>query len=137
MLECFMAPQPFFAIDSVRDFELTDDGRYLMLKANQTYSIALHCSVMHELLAALSNAIGVSERIRSKKKSVKFAMPFEAWEIGKDAGTVAHLILTFRLPGGAELSFRMQRAEAAHMTEVLALASGVARIQDLSAATMQ
>ncbi len=64
-----MAPQPSLAIDSVRGFELTGDGQYLMLKTNQTSSIALHCSVMHELLAALSNAIGVSERIRSKKKA--------------------------------------------------------------------
>jgi hypothetical protein len=132
-----MAPRPSLAIDSVRGFELTGDGQYLMLKANQTSSIALHCSVMHELLAALSNAIGVSERIRSKKKGVKFAMPCEAWEIGKDAGAAAHLILTFRLPGGAELSFRMQRTEAAHMTEVLALVSGIAKIGDLSAITVQ
>ena len=136
-----MAQRPSLAIDSVRGFELTGDGQYLMLKANQTSSVALHCSVMHELLAALSNAIGVSERIRTKKKSVKFAMPCEAWEIGKDSGTdsdtAAHLILTFRLPGGAELSFRMGRNEAAHMTEVLALVSGIGKLGDLSAMTVQ
>jgi hypothetical protein len=41
------------------------------------------------------------------------------------------------LPGGAELSFRMQRTEAAHMTEVLALVSGIAKVGDLSAITVQ
>jgi hypothetical protein len=40
-----------------------------MLKSNQPDRIALHCSVMHELLAALSNVIGSSERIRRKKKN--------------------------------------------------------------------
>ena len=116
-----------FAINSVRDFELTEDGQYLTLKCNGADRIDLHCSVMHELLAALSNAIGSSERIRHKKKNVKFAMPCEAWALGKDAGGAPYLIFTFRLPGGAELSFQLHRSQAAHLTEVLALATGFAR----------
>ncbi|HEY3598965.1 MAG TPA: hypothetical protein VGL08_15800 [Paraburkholderia sp.] len=132
-----MAPPPAFAIDSLHGFELTEDGQYLLLKSNQPDRIALHCSVMHELLAALSNAIGSSERIRHKKKSVKFAMPCEAWALGKDAGGKPYLIFTFRLPGGAELSFQMHRSQAAHMTEVLALATGLAKSSDLSGLRLQ
>ncbi len=119
-----MASPLAFAIDSLHGFELTEDGQYLLLKSNQPDRIALHCSVMHELLAALSNAIGSSERIRHNKKSRKFAMPCEAWALGKDAGGKPYFIFTFRLPGGAELSFQMHRSQAAHMTEVLALATG-------------
>jgi hypothetical protein len=122
-----MQPPLALAIDSLHGFELTEDGQYLMLKSNQPDQIALHCSVMHELLAALSNAIGSSERIRHKKKSVKFAMPCEAWALGADAGGAPYLIFTFRLPGGAELSFQMHRSQAAHLTEVLALATGLAK----------
>jgi hypothetical protein len=121
-----MSSQPAFAIESLEGFELTADGQYLMLKSNQPDRIALHCSVMHELLAAVANAIGWSERIRSKKKSVKFAMPCEAWEIGKDSGGSPNLVVTFRLPGGAELSFRMNSSQAAQMTEVLAVTTGLA-----------
>ncbi len=55
------------AIDSLHGFELTEDGQYLMLQSNQPDRIALHCSVMHELLAAVSNAIGWSERIRQQE----------------------------------------------------------------------
>lgn len=119
-----MASPQAFAIDSLHGFELTEDGQYLMLNSNQPDRIALHCSVMHQLLAALSNAIGSSERIRHKRRGVTFAMPCEAWAIGKDAGGAPHLILTFRLPGGAELSFQIQPAQAVHMTEVLAVATG-------------
>ncbi|MFM0624676.1 hypothetical protein [Paraburkholderia xenovorans] len=125
-----------FAINSVRDFELTDDGQYLTLKCNGSDRIDLHCSVMHELLAALSNAIGSSERIRHKKKNVKFAMPCEAWALGKDAGGAPYLIFTFRLPGGAELSFQLHRSQAAHLTEVLALATGFA-MPDVSGVRLQ
>src|ERR1700760_2417667 len=122
-----MAPPSAVAIDSLKGFELTADGQYLILNSNQPDRIALHCSVMHELLAALSNAIGSSEGIRHKKKKVKFAMPCEAWALGKDAGGAPYLIFTFRLPGGAELSFQLHRSQAAHLTEVLALATGFAR----------
>ncbi|WNC94664.1 hypothetical protein RI103_36630 [Paraburkholderia sp. FT54] len=125
-----------FAIDSFRGFELTEDGQYLTLNCNGTDRIDLHCSAMHELLAALSNAIGSSERIRHKKKNVKFAMPCEAWTLGKDAGGAPYLIFTFRLPGGAELSFQLHRSQAAHMTEVLALATGLAR-SDVSGFRLQ
>ena len=122
-----MSTSTSLAIDSLRGFELTADGQYLMVNGNQPDSVALHCSVLHEMLAALSNAIGRSERIRHKTGSVKFAMPCEAWEVGRENGTVQHLVVSFRLPGGAELSFRLHPAQAAHMTEVLSLATGLAK----------
>ena len=122
-----MSTSTSLAIDSLRGFELSADGQYLMVNGNEPDSVALHCSVMHELLAALSNAIGRSERIRHKAASVKFAMPCEAWEVGRESGAVEHLVVSFRLPGGAELSFRLHPSQAARMTEVLSLATGLAR----------
>jgi hypothetical protein len=125
------------AIHSLHSFELTGDGQYLMLKGNQPDSIALHYTVMHELLAAISNAIGWSERVRQKKDDVKFAMPCEAWAVGKDKGEASDLLLTFRLPGGAELSFRMHRADARHMTEVLSLVTGLAKVNEAPGVRLQ
>lgn len=132
-----MQPSPVVAINSLHGFELTEDGQYLMLKSNQPDRIALHCSVMHELLAALSNAIGSSERIRHKKRNMTFAMPCESWALGKDAGGAPYLIFTFRLPGGAELSFQLHRSQAVHMTEVLALATGFAKADKISGLQLQ
>ncbi|WP_322057821.1 hypothetical protein [Paraburkholderia sp. J63] len=132
-----MSTSTSLAIDSLRGFELSADGQYLMVNGNQPDSVSLHCSVMHELLAALSNAIGRSERIRHKAASVKFAMPCEAWEVGRESGTVQHLVMSFRLPGGAELSFRLHPAQAAHMTEVLTLATGLAAPRRPGGARMQ
>ncbi|MEX3981938.1 hypothetical protein AB4Y45_23500 [Paraburkholderia sp. EG287A] len=132
-----MPSSPALAIHSLRDFELTADGQYLMVNGNQPDSVALHCSVMHELLAALSNAIGRSERIRHKTASVKFTMPCEAWEVGRESGDVQHLVVSFRLPGGAELSFRLQPAQAVHMTEVLSFATGLAKMRLPGRASMQ
>jgi hypothetical protein len=82
-----------------------------LLKSNQPDRIALHCPVMHEFLAALSNAIGASERIRHKKKSMKFVMPCEAWALGQDAAGAPYLNFMFRLPGGAKLSFQIHRSK--------------------------
>jgi len=132
-----MSSSTALAIDSLRGFELTEDGQYLMVNSNQPDAIALHCSVMHELLAALSNAIGHSERIRQKTASVKFAMPCEAWEVGRESGAVQHLVMSFRLPGGAELSFRLHPAQAAHMTEVLSLATGLATVRRPGSVSVQ
>jgi hypothetical protein len=132
-----MPPPAALAIHSLHSFELTGDGQYLMLKGNQPDSIALHYSIMHELLAAISNAIGWSARVRQEKNDVKFAMPCEAWAIGKDKGEATHLVLTFRLPGGAELSFRMHRADARHMTEVLSLVTGLANVNGVSGIRLQ
>lgn len=132
-----MSPPVALAIHSLHSFELTGDGQYLMLKGNQPDSIALHYSVMHELLAAISNAIGWSARVREKKDDVKFAMPCEAWAVGKDKGESSHLLLSFRLPGGAELSFRMHRADARHMTEVLSLVTGLAKVDGPRSARLQ
>jgi len=126
-----------FAIDSLHGFELTEDGQYRMLESNQPDRIAVHCSVMHELLAVVSNAIGWSGRIRHKKQSVKFAMPCEAWEIGSDAGEMPHRVTSFRLPGGAGLTFQVPRSQARHMTEVLAVATGLAPVADTSGIRLQ
>ena len=124
-------------IHSLSSFELTADGQYLMFKGNPPGMIALHYSVMHELLAAISNAIGWSQRVRLKRDDVKFAMPCEAWAIGGDKGDSSDLVLTFRLPGGAELSFRMPRADARHMTEVLSLVTGLTKVKDTSRNRLQ
>ncbi|KGE08612.1 hypothetical protein LA03_20255 [Burkholderia gladioli] len=130
-------PQASYSIDALHGFELTEDGQYLMLNSNQPDRIALHCSVMHELLAALSNAIGSSERIRHKQRGVKFVMPCEAWTVGRDAGGAPDLILSFRLPGGAELSFQVGRTLAGQMADVLALASGPAAALPRAAGSLQ
>jgi len=136
-----MSSSTALAIDSLRGFELTADGQYLMLNSNQPHNIALHCSVMHELLAALSNAIGHSERIRRKGASVKFAMPCESWEIGRETGAAPdsadNLVVSFRLPGGAELSFRLQPAQAVQMTEVLSVVTGLATVSRPGSMSMQ
>ncbi len=132
-----MAPPQAYSIDALHGFELTEDGQYLMLNSNQPDRIALHCSVMHALLAALSNAIGSSERIRHKQRSVKFVMPCEAWTVGRDAASAHDLILSFRLPGGAELSFQIERALAGQMADVLALATGPASALPRAAGALQ
>ena len=132
-----MSSQAALAIDSLNGFEITADGQYLMLRSNQPDCIALHCSVMHELLAALANAIARSERIRQHHQSLKFAMPCEAWQVAGDVRSERHLVLSFRLPGGAELSFRMHRTQAAHMTEVLAMTTGLSQPRKPAGVRMQ
>ena len=131
-----MSPPPALAINAIYGFELTEDGQYLKLTSDQPRAIAVHCSVMHPMLAALAHAIGHSERIRNKEHSTKFAMPCDAWEIGQDRSG-KYLFFSYRLPGGAELSFRVHRSQAVHMTEVLALATGLAKAQPVPGLQVQ
>jgi hypothetical protein len=116
--------QPPLLINSLAGFRLTNDGQYLFADACNGASVALHCSVMHEMLAALANAIACSERIRHKNRASKFTMHCAGWEISGDANGTDALILTFVLHGGAQLSFRVHRESAVQMHEVIGVATG-------------
>ncbi|WP_321800446.1 hypothetical protein [Caballeronia sp. J97] len=116
--------RPALTIDSLAGFQLSDDGGYLVVDARSGSSIALHCSVMHEMLAALAHAIAHSERIRQKSCATKFTMHCAGWEVALDADGTGALILSFALQGGAQLSFRIRRDSAMQFHEVIGAATG-------------
>ncbi|VXC91345.1 conserved hypothetical protein [Burkholderia sp. 8Y] len=116
--------RPAIPIDSLAGFQLSDDGGYLVVDARSGSSVALHCSVMHELLAALAHAIACSERIRNRNRATKFTMNCAGWEVALDADGTGALILSFILQGGAQLSFRIRRDSALQIHEVIGAATG-------------
>ncbi|MDE1181936.1 hypothetical protein [Paraburkholderia sp.] len=122
-----MALQRGVVVHSLRDFELTPDGQYLLVNSNHSKQIALHCSVMQGLLAAIAHAIGRSERIRQRDTHGKVAMPCEGWELGIQAQDASQTVLSFRIPGGAELSFRLSEAQAREMGSLLINAADLAK----------
>ncbi|WP_250520467.1 hypothetical protein [Caballeronia sp. NCTM1] len=116
--------RPALTIDSLASFRLSEDGGYLVVDARSGSSVALHCSVMHELIAALAHAIACSERIRKKNRAAKFTMHCAGWEVALDADGTGALILSFVLQGGTQLSFRIRRESALQIHEVIGAATG-------------
>ncbi|MDR5733926.1 hypothetical protein QCE47_16520 [Caballeronia sp. LZ025] len=116
--------RPTLIIDSLEGFRLTNDGSFLLADARCGASVAMHFSVMHEMLAALANAIACSERMRKKDRARKFTMRCAGWEVTGDKHGTGALILSFTLDGGAQLSFGIHRESAIQMHEVIGVATG-------------
>ncbi|WP_321794922.1 hypothetical protein [Caballeronia sp. J97] len=95
--------RPALTIDSLADFRLSEAGGYLVVDARSAASIALHCSVMHECLAALAHAIARSESIRNTNPATKFTTHSAGWEVALDAHGTGALIVSFTLQGGTQV----------------------------------
>jgi hypothetical protein len=108
-----------FRIESINHFDLSDDGEFMLVYGDQHAPLALHHSVLQPLLAGTANAIGCSERIRQKVRHSRFMMHCEAWEIGTTPNGDS-LVMTFHMPGRAQLSFLLEIQQIPHLMEVLA-----------------
>lgn len=80
--------------------------------------IAIPTTALLDLVALISGALGESKKRREKNPAAKHAWPVDWWEIRsfKDNSGV---IFSFRLPGGLELSFQIQRKAAERYLEGL------------------
>jgi hypothetical protein len=111
------------AID-VRTYEgnsVTQDGSHGLFKF-MTSEGEITLAIPHEQLmptmAGLSHASGQSAQIRNVSKTEKHAFPCEWWEIGFSDDN-QHFFLSFRMPGGMEMSFQVHRSRLSQMRETL------------------
>jgi hypothetical protein len=122
-------------IDSIDRFELEPDGKHLAVHSDRSV-LTFHCSVFRELLAMLPPAIMQSERLLQQTPHVNFAMSCEGWELGAiDNGN--SLILTFRLHGGANVSFCLPREQIPPMVDALISAARLVPIPQQASGPLQ
>lgn len=98
-----------------------DAGSALLMMRDaehQPVNLAVPIPLTHELMGALSAAVGNAGKITSGNPTIKHAFPVDWWNVGTVPGT-DNVILSFRLPGGMELSFVIHRDAADRFQETL------------------
>jgi len=118
-------PEPV-RVASIERIELEPDGQHMVVHSNRS-TLTFHYSVFRELLAVLPAAIMQSERMLQRTPHINFAMGCEGWELGAiDNGK--SLVLTFRLQGGADVSFCLPREQIPPMVDALISAARLVQI---------
>ncbi len=118
-------PEPV-RVASIERIELEPDGQHMVVHSDRS-TLTFHYSVFRELLAVLPAAIMQSERMLQRTPHINFAMGCEGWELGAiDNGK--SLVLTFRLQGGADVSFCLPREQIPPMVDALISAARLVQI---------
>ncbi len=113
-------------IDDIVEYQASEDGRHALFRVSSGGAqsvIAFPEDKLPKLIDAASNAAGQAKRILHKNPHEKAVMAVEWWEFGKHGD---QLIMSFRMPGGSEISFAVHQDKIAHMIEVLQTINGQA-----------
>ena len=108
--------------------QISNDGHTVRLMTTTESGEPISLLFSHEdnefLLAALAQAASASGQIRHNDPTLKKVLPCEWWEVNphpeKDG-----LLLSFRMPGGMEMTFHLPQLAALRFEEVVATLLGL------------
>lgn len=112
-----MSQIPAVPINSIEGYQVTEDGNHMLLKTDFPPTLAIHESALLPLLTSVIACIGQTTAKKGEERPVFSA---QWWEFGVSPDGQS-LILSFRLQGGANFSFKVHRDQCAHMSEVLSV----------------
>ncbi len=112
---------------------VTDDGNHALFEfstdKDEKVAIAVPTDQLPQLMLLASQAMGNAQKILQTDPKMKHIFQTMRWEIGALPGG-QHVVLSFRVEGGSELSFQVGKTDAKKMRDaldvVLAHASGLA-----------
>jgi hypothetical protein len=106
---------------------VTDDGQSGLFKFSlgdgQDQIFSIPQDQLMPLMAGISQVSGDSARILQQDSAVKHALPAEWWSFAFSSDKT-QLLLSFRLPGGMELTFQFARDRLPMMRETLQAMEG-------------
>jgi hypothetical protein len=114
-------------IDAIEGTSPSDDGKHVLLKlrsAAQQSIFAFTLENSFQLVTSMIDAYEKCRKLQAIDRSEKFAMNVEGWEFG--LAPDGQLVLSFRLPGGMEMAFRIHQDRISQMRETLQSLEGVA-----------
>jgi hypothetical protein len=115
-------------IQTIEGVVVTENGTNALLKlgtVDQELVLAIPADLLMSLMASLSQACGQAARIQNKDQAIKHVFPCDWWEFGFSPDAQS-LLLSFRLPGGMEMSFQVHRDRLPQMRETLSAMEGQA-----------
>jgi len=121
-----MANIPAFVIEKVNGVTVTDDGQHALFQVNDgqnTHALAIPVPQLANLMTLSSQAAGEAARKTRADPALKQVFPCEWWQFGL-APDNQTMVLSFRMPGGMEVSFSVHKDRAGQMIEALAAIAG-------------
>jgi hypothetical protein len=108
------------AINGLKTANLTEDNKSMVFTFQATSgetSLAIPVSEGAGMLRMLMSLLARAEREQKKNPALKYPVAADYWEIGTaDNGD---MVLTFVLPAGNDLSFRLRKQHGPDMIRVL------------------
>jgi hypothetical protein len=121
-----MAEEAALLIDEVLGSKATDDGHHALFRmktSGQEVTFAFPEGQLMNLISASATASKECQGIIHQQPNLKMMLPVQWWEFGLTPdGNFA--VLSFRLPGGGEISFQVPRQWASQMRETLEVIEG-------------
>lgn len=121
-----MSEEKAIVITSFEGSNVSDDGGHGLFKFKSDTSeliLAIPNELLMPVMAGISNSSGKSAKILNKDPNVKHIFPCEWWEFGPKPDSTS-IIMSFKMPGGAEMSFEIGQSSISNMIEVLQNLSG-------------
>jgi hypothetical protein len=106
---------------------ISDDGKhavYQFRSGGEPINLALPESDLMYMMLLTSQASGRSQQILKRDSSMKYVAPCEWWTFFLTPDR-AHIVLSFRMPGGLEMSFQVAKSRAHEMIETLQVLAGL------------
>jgi hypothetical protein len=117
---------PALVINGVLGSTASDDGKTAFLhvkSAANDFMLAIPQDKIVELISTASTAAAACRKILNPDKMEKQVFAVDRWEFGETPDKKG-LVLSFRLPGGAEMSFQVHRDRLPQMQEALDMIAG-------------
>lgn len=114
-------------IAAVTGVTVPDNGQVAIIRttdpSGQEVNIAVPQDQLMNLALVVSQAVSQTQKILQVDRSVKHVIPCEWWEFGA-APDGQNMILSFRMPGGLEMSFQVHKSRATPMIDALSSIAG-------------
>lgn len=121
-------PSIVAVIETIVGSSASDDGRSIKLGIVSSEAVKADLIIptdrAADLIALVSAALGQAARKRTDDPKMLYILPATQWEADETPDPHT-LVLVFRLAGGAELCFRVDKTEARHLHETLGVLLGL------------
>ena len=122
-----MSDHAAIAVDKIESSTVTDDGNHALFEfstdKDEKVAIAVPTDQLPQLMLLASQAMGNANKILQIDPKMKHIFPTMWWEIGALPGG-QHVVLSFQVEGGSELSFQVGKTDAQNMRDALDVVLG-------------
>ena len=111
-----------FMVNAIAGSSSSDDGEQIKIGFNIDGKAIINLFMIPDravdLMGLLASAVGEAARNRAADPNGKYVLPLERWEVAQSVD-VNMVMFSWKLLGGAEMTFQIDRAAASRMNETL------------------
>lgn len=114
------------ALATIKAVNVSDDGEHVILQFDnqgQDINLALPASDAPQLMTLLSQAWPDAQNKKGASNEQKLIFPCEWWNVGTESEN-EHVVFSFQIPGGMEMSYRVHVDAAQGILQTLQVILG-------------